>query len=72
MENVSRYRRSVEKAERILEEGIKKAVEMDAEGKTAEEIKKVVKVKVPRSEEVWEQGGHWWWIVPDVDVVEST
>ncbi|EGZ69947.1 Mak10-domain-containing protein [Neurospora tetrasperma FGSC 2509] len=72
MENVSRYRRSVEKAERILKEGIKKAVEMDAEGRTTEEIKQVVKVKVPRSEEVWEQGGHWWWIVPDVEVVEST
>ncbi|KAK3947480.1 Mak10 subunit, NatC N-terminal acetyltransferase-domain-containing protein [Pseudoneurospora amorphoporcata] len=71
MENVGRYKRSVEKAERILEQGIKKAVEMDAEGKTTEEIKKVVKVKVPRSEEVWDRGEHWWWIVPDVDLLEG-
>ncbi|KAK1774565.1 Mak10 subunit, NatC N-terminal acetyltransferase-domain-containing protein [Copromyces sp. CBS 386.78] len=72
MENVGRYKRSVEKAERILEQGIKKAVEMmDAEGKTTEEINKVVKVKVPRSEEVWDRGEHWWWIVPDVDLEDG-
>lgn len=70
LDNVRRYRNSVEKAEKILQGGITKAVEMDAAGKTTEEIKKVVKVKIPRSEEVWDRWEHWWWIVPDVEVVE--
>ncbi|KAH7635637.1 hypothetical protein SMAC4_07795 [Sordaria macrospora] len=69
--NIRRYKLSIEKAEKILQEGIRKAVEMDVEGKTTEEIKRVVKVKVPRSEEVWDRGEHWWWIVPDVEVVEG-
>ena len=71
LSNVRRYKRSIEKAEKILEEGIRKAVEMDSQGKTTEETKKVVKVKVPRSEEVWDRGEHWWWIVPDVEVVDA-